>query len=79
MSTSVSSAWYLPRRHHGSVLLLESLRYSLASLGALLHTSHDTGLFPRVEGLGRKIGDAVVEALLNHLRVYLQDRILISI
>jgi hypothetical protein len=66
----------LPARHaallcHGRVLLLKAVAQSLRALHVLVYASHDTALFARGERLALEAVDAVVEAVLDEIRVHL--------
>ena len=58
---------------HGSVLLLEALAESLRALEELVDAAHDAALLLGEKGLGGEVGDAVVEAALDEVRVHLQS------
>lgn len=58
--------------HHGSVLLLEARPQALRALHPLVHTAHDTALFPRDKGFCCEVVDAVIETALNQFRVHLR-------
>ena len=70
---SVSSTWYLSGLHHGCILLLKSLPYSLRTFQVLVYTLHDTTFFFRVERFCCKIVYAVIKAPLDHVGIHLKQ------
>ena len=62
---------YLARLHHLLVLLLEALAKALGGLHPLVDAAHDAALLALLEGLAGEVGDAVVEAALDKIRVCL--------
>jgi len=67
---------FLPARHaarlcHGRILLLEAVAQSLRALHVLVYASHDAALFARGERLALEAVDAVLEAVLDEIRVHL--------
>lgn len=59
---------------HGSVLLLEAVSEPLGALEDLVDAPHDAALLARAQRLGGEVGDAVVEAALDQVRVHLRKR-----